>query len=266
VTETKSSAVRKFEWAVKGLNAVRDVTRLYEQTHAYELRVQLKRRSAEQILYRCFARQVKPIPSDLPLLIGDAVQNMRHSLDHLVYTAARGRGKTQFPIFDDPCDFQVMGRRQISTVPKPIRTIIEEVQPYKTIVKRPHTDSLAVLSDLSNHDKHRDIATLASYIDIPWVTSDGPVQFVSSHMGRPLSPDQETEVAAFVVSGPEAHKMKVQTDFSYQVRVERVRRDRRTVDEAPLVTTLENIARRVGNIIEVVEGRQPLSVWLAPAI
>jgi hypothetical protein len=160
----------------------------------------------------------------------------------------------------------VIGRKDIKTVPTAIRTIIEWAQPYNTITDRPNTDALAVLADLTNFDKHRNLTTTACYGGMPWVAhSDADIDITYSGEGKPLATDKETEVMTFVVRGPEAKKMKVYPDFAYEVRIERVTRGKR-IQRVGLVSTLESIAARVVVVIDAVEGRHPLPVWRRPAI
>jgi hypothetical protein len=264
----KTSAQQKFEWGVKHLNAVCAEAKAFEHGKSYVLRIKREVRSSEEIAYDCFAVPKKPLPDHWPLLLGDAVQNIRNSLDHAVYTTAKGKGRTQFPIFEDPCEFQVKGGKDIATVPAAIRAIIKQAQPFNTIVGRPSSDALAVLADLSNHDKHRNITAAVSYIGIPWLGTDPGVdiQFTGSGEGKPLAPDKETYVVSFIVRGPEAEKMNVNPDFAYEVFIERVRRDRKTIEWVSLATALEVIASRVGVVLDAVENGKPLGVWLRPAV
>jgi hypothetical protein len=264
---SKTSAQRKFEWGIKHLNTVCAETEAFENGKNYVLRIEPELRSSEEIEYHCFAVPKKQLPDHWPLVLGDAVQNIRNSLDHAVYAAAGGKGRTQFPIFEDPCDFQVKSRKDIATVPAPIRAIIKDAQPFSTIVARPSTDALAVLNDLSNHDKHRNIGAAVSYIGLPWLSHNGvDIEFTKTGEGTRLAPDKETHVVSFVVRGPEAEKMNVYPDFAYEVFIERVRRDRKTVEWVALVRTLRNITDRVAVILDAVESGRPLGVWLRPAV
>jgi hypothetical protein len=264
---SRTSAQQKFEWGIKHLNTVCAEARTFENGNNYVLRIEPELRSPEEIAYDCFAVPKKPLPDHWPLVLGDAVQNIRASLDHAVYTAAKGRGRTQFPIFEDPCEFQVKGRKDITTVPAAIRAIIEQAQPFNTIIRKPSSDALAVLADFSNHDKHRNITTAVSYIGLPWLSHDGvDVEFTYTGEGKRLAPDKETHVVSFVVRGPEAEKMKVYPDFSYEVFIERVRRNRKTIERVALVRTLENVAGRVRVVLDAVENSRPLGVWLKPAV
>ena len=229
------------------------------------IRTKIKSQSTDEIHYDCFAIKRNNIPSHWPTPIGDAIQNLRSSLDHAVYAAAKGKGRTQFPIFEDPCEFQVIGRRDIGTVPPAIRTIIEQAQPFKTIIGRPSSDALAVLADLSNFEQHiRHYDSHLLHIGIPWLgTSNAEgLRFTDSAEGEPSATDKETKVFSFSIPRAKADKMQMYPEFAYEVRIERVRRDRKTIERVGLITTLENIAARVGSVLAACEGRAPLPVWL----
>lgn len=269
----KSSAQRKFEWGVKHLNALRSEAEAFENGRRYVLRPEREDRSAEEVAYDCFAVPKEPLPEHWPLLLGDAIQNIRSSLDHSLYTAARGKGRTQFPIFEDPCEFQVIGSRRIAALKPPIRAIVEQAQPFNAIIRAPSSDALAVLADLSNHDKHRNITTAVSYIGLPMVSrlrsvtdpGEAEITFTFSGEGMPLAPDKETHVASFVVSGPKAQEVNVQPDFFYEVLIERIRRDRKTIDWIKLRPSLGVIASRVAVVLHAIETQTPLGPWLRPA-
>ena len=264
---TKTSAQRKFERGIEHLETISAETKAFEYGKSYPLRVEREVRSPEEVRYDCFAIPKKPLPDHWPLVIGDAVQNIRSSLDHAVYAAARGKGRTQFPIFEDACEFQVIGRKDIAGVPAPIRAIIEEAQPFNTRVGKPSADALAVLADLSNHDKHRNITTAVSFIELPYLGHDGSadIEIIYNGEGQPLAPDKETHVVSFLDRGSEAEKVDVHPDFFYEVLIERVRRDRRSTEWLKLRTVLETVSGRAWDVLNAVEtGRSP-SVWLRPA-
>jgi hypothetical protein len=110
-------------------------------------------------------KEAQPIPStDWGVILGDAVNNMRSALDHLVAVLVADANHQvhsthQFPIFDTPNDWQrrVINpprnrRGQLDFVDASYIAIIEEVQPYQPTTGLP---SLAVLRSFSNTDKHR---------------------------------------------------------------------------------------------------------------
>jgi hypothetical protein len=103
-----------------------------------------------------------PITATFPVILGEAIQNMRTALDYLVYELVihtRGRkprNPTQFPLNVAASEF-FRRRYQISELPGELRRRIRKLQPYQT--KHPRIHPLAVLGRLSNTDKHRLLLT-----------------------------------------------------------------------------------------------------------
>jgi hypothetical protein len=98
------------------------------------------------------------------LIFADAINNLRSSLDHLVYAIASyesaphppaNESKLGFPIADCRANFDSqVSRGCLGTVSDPVRAAIEAAQPYN----RGHETLppvLGILRDLNNADKHR---------------------------------------------------------------------------------------------------------------
>ena len=104
------------------------------------------------------------MPTHWPLVAGEAIQNLRSALDHLVFEKSGGNRRTQFPIFTDRCEFQVLAPRKMKGVPEAVRAQIERAQPYQFMPGDATHHPLAQLSSLSNLDKHRVLATVVNAI------------------------------------------------------------------------------------------------------
>lgn len=101
------------------------------------------------------------IPPELSAVIGDAIHNLRVSLDYLAWQLVIATGKkrpiggpggTHFPIHD--------GRRPdlpyiAPGVARTVQVLLDEVQPYQR--PKPKSHDLAILRDLDNSDKHHDL-------------------------------------------------------------------------------------------------------------
>src|SRR5581483_10715956 len=175
-----------------------------------------------------------------PLLAGDAIQNLRSALEHAVWAGvpSRMRRRTQFPIFKDPCEFQVLGRPMIAGLSEPIRALIEEAQPCNGMFSdAPEWDPLWQLRDLSNRDKHRTLSTVAAGIDIPYVGWDGVEgdDFKFTWVGFQKTLEDNAKVLSFLAT----KDVKVDPQLTYEV----------TVEGRPLVQTLTQIARRVFEVV-----------------
>lgn len=128
--------------------------------------------------------QAESPPRELELLLGDAVQNVRSSLDYLVVALADATSgqklavdqinKLQFPITTSKAKYDQAAKRWLAGLDAKYVTRIEEVQPYQRLAYTgtthqappPEMDFLAILSDLSNHDKHRRLHVTAVKADV----------------------------------------------------------------------------------------------------
>jgi hypothetical protein len=184
-----------------------------------------------------------PPPARLSLICGDAIQNLRASLDHLVWQLVllegnRPGGWTRFPITLHVNDFNssVRAPKDPKKSPSPLQgitvdseawTLIEEAQPYNGGVmgKDPDIHELRFLAFLSNTDKHRTLmsqlvfpgrATLRDIIDC-----NPDAEIVEYRVpNQPLSLVEKTEIvrARFSEAGPDPQvrvkrKLPVQPSF-----------------------------------------------------
>ncbi len=98
-------------------------------------RTEVESRTAESVTYRSIATEREPPSDEWSLLAGEAIQNLRASLDHVVWASAaedKRSQQTAFPICTDPRNFQVSGAHNLKGVPEPVRAVIEKAQPYRT--------------------------------------------------------------------------------------------------------------------------------------
>jgi hypothetical protein len=114
---------------------------------------------------RVVVAPTKPIPHSFPLIIGDAVHNLRSALDHLATAASRvGGGKGRdlfFPFHKDRKSF-VSDRSKLdpieSALPGAKRLLIDEIQPYADGNGR----DLYSLHTIDKIDKHNDLIIMAT--------------------------------------------------------------------------------------------------------
>jgi hypothetical protein len=189
-------------------------------------------------------------------LAGEAVQNLRSALDHAVYAIAkRPTTRTQFPIFIDPCEFQVRGKPMVKGVPEPICAAIERAQPYNRLPERPEFDRLWQLRFLSNLDKHRTLAVVATAIDLELVgLRDGVHLNWNQFATERTLGHGETHISSFTAtSEAEIEEVDVSPDFSFEVRV-----------QGQPVSHLVAIAMRVFEVVtEIESGGEPISPFAA---
>jgi hypothetical protein len=103
---------------------------------------------------------------DLPVLewgiiVGDVVHCLRSALDQLVYGAATDpTSQCAFPIFNTVKEWEIRSPGVLWSVPESLRALIYAAQPLH-LGDEAHSHGLAMLSQLSNLDKHRTIPTTA---------------------------------------------------------------------------------------------------------
>lgn len=123
-----------------------------------------KEYEAETDQWVIYAEPRGQVPLQLPAIVGDILQNLRASLDHIAFALSeRGYGRPlpeklarncHFPISDSPQKFAATRRSNILHVAAEPLAIIEAVQPYRSTHGIDGAE-LMVLKKLSEFDKHR---------------------------------------------------------------------------------------------------------------
>ena len=112
--------------------------------------------------------EVTPVPSSIPLILGDAVHNIRSSLDHFAYAANPNPPRVDrvgFPIWsrdDIPTQesFEATAKGQMPTASPRLLQAVCALQPYRG----GNSEHLWVINRLNNIDKHRLLVTaIGSY-------------------------------------------------------------------------------------------------------
>jgi hypothetical protein len=169
--------VRDFETAVEGFRL--------ENTHA--IRRKLDDQTGDLVYY---VESVPAIPEELAFMLGDAIHNLRGTLDHLAYALVSATGvvpqkNASFPISDTAKDFPALARGKIPGVREYCYHLLDRIQPYKG----GWGHHLWQLHQLDIVDKHRLVLAIAT---VP--------------VGRSMTP---RERAAFgsrrAIIGPTAH-------------------------------------------------------------
>ena len=248
--ETLTSAQRKLKRGVEHVQTLCREADAFEDGKAYLFESERELRSAHEAEYRCFAVRRREMPTHWPLLAGEAIQNLRSALDHLVYEKSGGNRRTQFPIFTDHCEFQVLAPGKMKGVPEAVRASIEEAQPYRYIPEDAAHHPLAQLSALSNLDKHRVLTTFISAVTHEGVgIPDGTdLTWLDVATNKRLGAGK-TEISKFVIrTESEVKDVQVEPMFAYEVRI-----------EGRPIPTLRWIARSVYSTMAEVDTGEKLS-------
>ncbi len=166
-----ASAWYKLDWAKEHADTL--ARQLDEATNEYNHPVTFNRQSKPETTIKIpgkevtrFIYTVATMPSITPshmLLLGDALQGFRSSLDHLAWVLVKRRGRrlsakdkrlVQFPMATSRIKFwaSVSGKTLPGVPRKPFLTEVERFQPYR---RSPIGGTMRALRDLSNTDKHR---------------------------------------------------------------------------------------------------------------
>lgn len=162
-----SSHRRKLARAETHIQEVERVVKTWvTDSSAYKIAVETNSEGHIEV----FGQQLKPLPDDLELIVGDALQAMRSSLDNLAFAlaikntpamTAKEEAEVSFPIFDTPPTAQ---SRSVVHMDK--SAIAEVIRLCPNSAVGPINDHpLWLLNKANNRDKHRTITVAAIAAD-----------------------------------------------------------------------------------------------------
>ena len=249
----ESSAQRKFDRGVGQVKTLLAEVEAYEAGRAIVFSSEIERLGPTEILLRSFATERESQPVHWPLLAGEAMQNLRASLDHSIYAASGGKERTQFPIYKNAEDFAARPRSVLEGVPEATVVAIERSQPYELAPENPTAEPLYLLRELSNADKHRVLATVTAAVQHEAI---GIGEGIAGHFeefatGRPLGPGRRRISVYRATRESEIAAEELEPMFSYEVLLEGMR-----------FSMLKGIVDRVFQILTEVETGEPLSPFV----
>lgn len=188
-------------------------------------------------------------PAVWGVLIGEAVHNLRSSLDHLAWALAhRPWRKTQFPMFmraEDAWSREALS--MVKGIPAKYVALMERAQPYNA--KGPPVEHvLAVLNHLSNHDKHRLLHTTILSIDTAapeFVAGQGVagIEAIALHFGE-LQDGAEVARVTILANDP-APVMEMKGEFALHVAFADTSSRGQPVNGEPVIHVLVEILKYV---------------------
>lgn len=119
---------------------------------------------SREILYFWYL-PAKPIPTEIAMIVGDAVQNLRSALDLAIVEIASKFGindRIGFPFERDFHHLEIKIRKNLKNVPKSAKDIIKKFQPVKV---NPLSD-LRAIHDINNIDKHNRLIIAADMVPL----------------------------------------------------------------------------------------------------
>ena len=149
----------KLNWANEHINKLNGLTDEFRSTHRDTVRPETDTETGDTI-YR--VAYVPDLPESFSLLLGDALYNLRSTLDHLAHELVTVAGnkptpQTAFPIFDSDDEYWESFARKVKGMRQEVIEEISRLRPYKGGFGH----ALWQLHRLNNFDKHRFLLTTA---------------------------------------------------------------------------------------------------------
>jgi hypothetical protein len=190
-------------------------------------------------------RVSEPIPCDFPAYIGDAIHNLRASLDLLACELVRLSGKSDksvyFPFAESGQDLEIMiKKRRIDRAAPDVVDIIRALKPY-----RGGNDALRALHDLDIMDKHSLLIPVAYYVGEPGAVIIGHNRVHTSWF--PLEDGYKPAAITGVWPG------NIEFNPDIDLPVEICFGNGQPFDGEPVVATLYKLVRLTDGIIQTLE-------------
>lgn len=238
--------------------------------HPYDVFGEYEPGPPEQYVFK--VRFLEGIPASWGIVLGDFAHNARSALDHLAYQVVLdGNGgkheeQTQFPLVVSPFDWAKQAKRIKGASARHVE-IIESFQPYHRrdlygyySVWAAIEDPLAVLSRLSNVDKHIVLnATPATISSIGWDLY--PVRDIasigSSHATVDILVDEGEMLRVDIVSSGPNPEVKLDREETVEIRVQHrvdLGPDAYTLLNVPLKESVDAIVGRLREIFKIFVG------------
>ena len=164
----------------------------------------------EQSEYVIRLDPVPEVPTVLSAIIGDAIHNLRVSLDHLAWQLVIAAEETpnrntEFPmrkVQPGPDDFGLSLPNIKPGIPEGMRRVLDEVQPYKR--EKPTNHDLLTLHNLDISDKHHQLLVAVLGIHNNTIGWWGDLTLTKTNLG-PY--DQDSEICRYTSSTEDEPKM-----------------------------------------------------------
>jgi hypothetical protein len=129
-----------------------------------------------------YGQQMKPLPGEISVIIGDALQCLRNSLDNLAFSLAKAHRPNMTPEDERDISFPIYnnavgnGAKAIKLMDKPVKDDIRALapNPARQPVKE---DMLWLLNRTANWDKHRAVTIAIAGIGISHVFLPGGIHY-----------------------------------------------------------------------------------------
>lgn len=165
----------KIDWAEKHLDALDAEIDRWSSGPRNPRRLKRIHDGVPPTDFRAQFRFDPPIPDTVPMIIGDAVHNLRSALDHLACALAEleiptdsetGHSGIEFPIYISEDKFNKSGAAKIKKLATAAKDEIKSLQPYNA-GDNARLQYLWALHQLDIIDKHRRISVMGGRYSMP---------------------------------------------------------------------------------------------------
>jgi hypothetical protein len=123
----------KYNWAKKHIDDLEVAVDSFRLNNPHSIGREHDTQAGEFVYY---VKAIPTIPDGLSFMLGDALHNLRSTLDHLACALVEAAGgkpnsKTCFPIFDTPKAFSDMSRGKVPGLGKYALCLLDNIQPYE---------------------------------------------------------------------------------------------------------------------------------------
>ena len=148
------SAREKLKRANAHLGALGRILQRFADTEPYRIGFKVIREGETRYVVG-YVGGWEPLPTSIPLMVGDICNNLQSALEHLLRQCwldinPTFDGTVFFPVHRSPALFEANSPSNIGGLPIGQRTLIEEAQPYAR-----GNDLLPILGEINQIDKHR---------------------------------------------------------------------------------------------------------------
>jgi len=234
----------KIERADKHIGDLADVLAIFLKSDFYRLSVEKNAEGHDALTLE----STTPLPSDVALILGDALHNLRSALDHVAYEVIANTGETPsrhvaFPIAkgrQELVDALRGGEIEAAAGAALVRVIVDTVRPYKG-----GNDALYALHALDIGDKHKLLIPVVSIVGVFGIHAVDSNHNVIQNIN--LAVTKSGKVNAIATSGT----LEI-TDYG-QPAVEVVFGEGQPFEAQPVLPTLHQLSQLVAGVVETIE-------------
>ena len=191
----------------------------------------------------------KPVPDKISLIAGDAIHNLRASLDHLACDLVRLNGNTAegtyFPFAKDADGLETQIKEKIKGASPEIHQIIRALKPYKR--ENGGNAALRALHDLDIADKHVALTPMLSTVGLNDVVIVNDNGFFFGPFTIQIFPEKGAGFVEFPLGA------KIQIHGEPKLTAEIALAEGQPFEHEPLFKTLHQLVDLVDGIIKTFE-------------